>query len=86
MKECEQSGSSAGVQKEKIRSRYQGIDPDLLVVIPAKTEAGLYDDNIHRRVAVYVRVSTDDRIRHHHMSFRKIIMKIMLNDILTGTW
>lgn len=60
MKECEQSGSSAGVQKEKIRSRYQGIDPDLLVVIPAKTEAGLYDDNIHRRVAVYVRVSTDD--------------------------
>lgn len=60
MKEREQSGSSIAEQKAKIRSRYQGVDPGLLVVIPAKTEADLYDDHIHRRVAVYARVSTDD--------------------------
>lgn len=60
MSEQGQSGSDVAEQKAKIRSRYRGIDPDLLVVLPAKTEAGLYDDAIHRRVAVYVRVSTDD--------------------------
>lgn len=60
MKESEQTGYSVEEQKTKIRSRYQGIDPSLLVVIPAKTEAGIYDDHVHRRVAVYARVSTDD--------------------------
>lgn len=60
MIERKQAGSSTAEQKAKIRSRYQGVDPGLLVVIPAKTEADLYDDHIHRRVAVYARVSTDD--------------------------
>ncbi len=59
MEESKQAGNSVAEQKAKIRSRYQGIDPSLLVVIPAKTEASLYDDHIHRRVAVYARVSTD---------------------------
>ncbi len=60
MKGSEFSGSSADIQKSRIRSRYRGIDPDLLEVIPAKPTEGLYDDNVHRRVAVYARVSTDD--------------------------
>lgn len=60
MKETRQTGDCVVEQKRKIRSRYQGIDPNLLDVIPAKTEAGLYDDCVHRRVAVYARVSTDD--------------------------
>lgn len=60
MKESELTGYSVAEQKKKIRSRYQGIDPGLLDVIPAKTEAGLYDDYVHRRIAVYARVSTDD--------------------------
>lgn len=46
-------------QKEKIRERYKGINPDILEVIPAKKRADFYDDE-PRRVAVYVRVSTDD--------------------------
>ena len=46
-------------QKARIRERYKGIDPDMLEVIPAKKKAGFYDD-VARRVAVYVRVSTDD--------------------------
>jgi len=46
--------------KEEIRKRYEGIDPNLLEVIPAKEKPKLDDPNIKRRVAVYVRVSTDD--------------------------
>ncbi len=46
-------------QKAKIRERYKGINPDILEVIPARKRADFYDD-VPRRVAVYVRVSTDD--------------------------
>lgn len=60
MKDTEVSGGFDDPQKSRIRSRYRGIDPDLLEVIPARAAKGLYDDNEHRRVAVYARVSTDD--------------------------
>ena len=60
MKDAEFYGSSTDIKKMKIRTRYQGIDPELLEVIPAKPTEDLYDDNIYRRVALYVRVSTDD--------------------------
>ena len=50
---------SKSQQKERIRQRYKGVDPDLLEVIPARKKADFYDDE-PRRVAVYVRVSTDD--------------------------
>ena len=40
MKEQEASVNSITEQKAKIRLRYQGIDPNLLVVLPAKTETG----------------------------------------------
>ncbi|MCM1183460.1 MAG: recombinase family protein [Roseburia sp.] len=60
MKKAEVSGSGADAQKFRIRSRYQGIDPALLEVIPAKPQESLYDDDVHRRVAVYARVSTGD--------------------------
>lgn len=46
-------------QKSKIRERYKGINLDALEVIPAKKQADFYDDTF-RRVAVYVRVSTDN--------------------------
>lgn len=60
MKEAELPGKNADIQKSRIRSRYQGVDPKLLEVIPAKPAADLYDDSAHRRVAIYARVSTDD--------------------------
>lgn len=60
MKEAEFFGGNADLQRSRIRSRYRGIDPDLLEVIPAKPTEGLHDDSVHRRVAVYARVSTDD--------------------------
>lgn len=59
MKEAEISDGRVDLQKSKIRSRYRGIDPELLEVIPAKPTESLYDD-VCRRVAVYARVSTDD--------------------------
>jgi DNA invertase Pin-like site-specific DNA recombinase len=48
------------VQKEKIRSRYQGVDLDTLDIIPAIPAENFYEDKSEKRVAVYVRVSTDD--------------------------
>ena len=55
---AEFTGITETEQKSKIRKKYKGIDPGLLKVIPAKPVAGLYDDDVHRRVAVYARVST----------------------------
>lgn len=47
-------------QKKKIRERYKGVDPDMLEVIPARIKTVDFYDDEPRRVAVYVRVSTDD--------------------------
>lgn len=47
-------------QKEKIRNRYKGINPDELQVIPAIPQVNLYEDKKEKRVAIYARVSTDD--------------------------
>lgn len=46
-------------QKELIREKYKGINPDTLEVIPATKKYDFYD-NVKRRVGVYVRVSTDN--------------------------
>ena len=59
MKETEKLGNAQS-QKEKIRERYKGIDTDQLDVIPALPQDSFYEDKREKRVAVYVRVSTDD--------------------------
>lgn len=48
------------IQKEKIRNKYKGVNPDELDVIPAIPQANFYEDIQEKRVAVYARVSTDD--------------------------
>lgn len=48
------------IQKQKIREKYKGLSPDKVEVIAAKEKFDFYDSEIHRRVAVYVRVSTDN--------------------------
>lgn len=48
------------IQKEKIRQRYKGIDSDELDIIPAIPEKNIFSNDTEVRVAVYVRVSTDD--------------------------
>lgn len=48
-------------QKEKVRKRIQVvIDEENYRYIPAKKQVDYYDNEVHQRVAVYVRVSTDD--------------------------
>lgn len=47
-------------EKARIQQRYRGIAPEKLEMIPAINEASFYEDRSERRVAVYVRVSTDD--------------------------
>lgn len=45
-------------QKQRIRERYKGAEMDKVEVIHARKQPSFYDD-VPRRVAVYVRVSTD---------------------------
>lgn len=59
MLESENSISDKGMRREKIRERYRGSDNELLETIPGQKVPDYYDD-VQRRVAVYVRVSTDN--------------------------
>ena len=59
MLESEANISNKELRREKIRERYKGSNSELLEVIPGKKAADFYDD-VERRVAVYVRVSTDN--------------------------
>jgi len=50
-----------GLEKEKVRRRMRAkIDPDNYEYIPEKKKIDFYDSETHQRVAIYVRVSTDD--------------------------
>lgn len=67
------SGVEAVDRKQKIRDRYKGVDASELEVIPAKAVEGFGESTSVRRVAAYVRVSTDNdeqtsflRRRQHH--------------------
>lgn len=53
------SSLSKQEQKDRIRKRYKGGDMDKVEIIAAKKQPSFYDD-VPRRVAVYVRVSTDN--------------------------
>ena len=54
------SGTEAIDRKQRIRDRYRGVDTSELEVIPAKAVEGLGESTSIRRVAAYVRVSTDN--------------------------
>ena len=60
MNDSEKKERSIAEQKQKIRERYKGVDPDSLDVIPARPRIDIYQTEIDQRVAVYARVSTDD--------------------------
>ena len=46
--------------KDKVRRRVQvSIDEDNYEYYPAKKQIDYYDNDVHQRVAVYARVSTD---------------------------
>ena len=60
MKESEKRNGDVESQKAKIRERYRGIDISTRKIIPALPQVNFYEDEKEKRVAVYVRVSTDD--------------------------
>lgn len=47
-------------RKDKIRERYKGVDLTEIQIIHAIPQTKLQEDTREKRVAVYVRVSTDD--------------------------
>lgn len=59
MKKVDTRGLSKAEIKAKIRERYKGLSADMAEVIPARKQQDFYDDE-PKRVAVYVRVSTDN--------------------------
>ena len=60
MNEQEKHAVSQEERKEKIRSRYKGVDRSELEFIPAKQKEKLFEDVGTKRVCAYCRVSTDD--------------------------
>ena len=46
-------------EKELVRERYRGVSSDRIKVIPAKEESDIFEDSGEKRIAVYVRVSTN---------------------------
>lgn len=63
MSQYEKRQLSKEERKNRIRERYKGVDPDLLETLPPDEDFVDEVPNIKRdslRVAIYVRVSTDD--------------------------
>ena len=46
-------------QREKVRNRYRNANATGLEMIPAKEKLDFFEDNSVKRIAIYVRVSTD---------------------------
>lgn len=61
----ESKKASEQAEREKVHRRYSNRkEPD--VIYPAKKQVDFYDGDVHQRVAVYVRVSTDISIIRKH--------------------
>ncbi len=60
MAEIEEKQNENLLKKKRIRERYKGVSEDILDVIPANPTEDFYRSEVHKRVAVYARVSTDD--------------------------
>lgn len=74
-------------QKQKVKKRYNvTIDPENYMFIPAKKQTDYYDNDVNQRVAIYVRVSTDDVRQTTSYELQKSIMKSSLLGIRTGRW
>ena len=60
MSDEKEKNESVADQKKKIRERYKGVDESMLEIIPAIPQEDFFTSVVHKRVAVYARVSTDD--------------------------
>ena len=62
-------------RKQKIRDRYKGVDISELEVIPAKIIEDLETSSVIRRVAAYIRVSTDNDEQTSSYELQRIIFR-----------
>ena len=72
-------------RKQKIRDRYKGVDISELEVIPAKIIEDLETSSVIRRVAAYIRVSTDNDEQTSSYELQKNYYGIGSHD-LRGFW
>ena len=71
--------------KAKTKKRiYVEVDPENYDYFPETRQADYYDNDVPQRVAIYVRVSTDDVRQTHPLSCKRSIMKTSLSSTLTG--
>lgn len=72
-------------RKQKIRDRYKGVDISELEVIPAKIIEDLETSSVIRRVAAYIRVSTDnDEQTSSYELQKKTIIRIIFRHSRDG--
>lgn len=71
-------------RKQKIRDKYKGTDASEIEIIPAKPTADFMESGGIRRVAAYVRVSTDNDEQTSSYELQRIIILSTLQDILDG--
>lgn len=79
MAKVESRGLTKAQMKEKIRERYKGVSLDEAEVIPARKQRDFYDTDEHQRVAVYVRVSTDNIQQTSSYELQKHYYEDMVN-------
>lgn len=79
MAKVESRGLTKAQMKEKIRERYKGVSLDEAEVIPARKQRDFYDTDEHQRVAVYVRVSTDNIQQTSSYELQKNYYEDMVN-------
>ena len=72
-----EKNQSIDLTKQRIRERYKGVSEDVLDVIPAMPQEDFYKSEVHKRVAVYARVSTEDPNQTSSYELQKIITKIL---------
>lgn len=71
-------------RKQKIRDRYKGVDISELEVIPAKIIEDLETSSVIRRVAAYIRVSTDNDEQTSSYELQKTIIRIIFRHSRDG--
>ena len=79
MQENQPAKKDAEIRKEKIRAKYQSAIPDDIDIIPATPQENFFEDEKEKRVAFYVRVSTDDPRQTSSFELQKGHYTEMLN-------
>lgn len=98
MQDNQASKKDVKIRRDKIRTKYQNAIPDDIDIIPATPQENFFEDDNKKRVAFYVRVSTDDprqtssfelqkghysEMMNHHKNW--ILVDIYADEGISGT-